>query len=224
MALEGGVCVATPDGLGGSTVEVEGHEQPLRFDAVFPANASQAHVYDQIGRDMVTAAYHAYNASCFAYGQSASGKSYTMMGVQGSHFEAEGEEEGLIPRISRALFATLERASSATAVAPRKVSVRVSYLEVYNEQLRDLLAPSSHSRGPASAGLGSASASASTTSAPCQATRLDVRENKTQGVFVHGLTTTAVKSSDQVLAALEAGLDVSFYYGKQDTACAHGEG
>ena len=104
------------------------------------------------------------------------------MGVQGSHLE------GLIPRISHALFATLETASSA-AIAPRKVSVRASYLEIYNEKLRDLLAPApsggSMARGGATGGS--------------SATKLAVRENKTQGVFVHGLTTTTVRSSDEVL-------------------------
>ena len=102
-----------------------------------------------------------------------------------------------------------------------QVSVRVSYLEIYNERIRDLLAPTSQSRaqaqshasahgrrGPASAGsnvgskLGSNSVSATGVSAPT----LAVREDRAQGVFVDGLTTTAVRSSDEVLAALQAGL------------------
>ena len=67
-------------------------------------------------------------------GQTSSGKTFTMMGVRGT------ELVGLIPRIAHLLFHTVARTSGeAEGVAPHSFSVDGSYLEIYNEKLRDLL-------------------------------------------------------------------------------------
>ncbi|KAK3596008.1 hypothetical protein CHS0354_032527 [Potamilus streckersoni] len=85
---------------------------------------SQEYVYQCLGVDVVQSGYEGYNACVFAYGQTGSGKTYTMMGNPG--------DEGLIPRICKELFARMfdEGTSYRT---------EVSYLEIYNEKVRDLL-------------------------------------------------------------------------------------
>ena len=80
---------------------------------------------------IVQTAYHGYNASLFAYGQTSSGKSFSMMGVRGTALV------GLIPRIAHLLFTSI-------AMTPEhEFFVEGSYLEIYNEKLRDLLSSSS---------------------------------------------------------------------------------
>ncbi|XP_014781484.1 kinesin-like protein KIF16B isoform X1 [Octopus bimaculoides] len=86
--------------------------------------ASQDHVFQSLGLDVVRSAYDGYNACVFAYGQTGSGKSYTMMGNQDDH--------GLIPRICKELFSRMVDGNSS-------YRTEVSFLEIYNEKVRDLL-------------------------------------------------------------------------------------
>ncbi|GAB1601251.1 kinesin-like protein KIF16B isoform X1 [Argonauta hians] len=86
--------------------------------------ASQEHVFQSLGLDVVRSAYDGYNACVFAYGQTGSGKSYTMMGNQDDH--------GLIPRICKELFSRMVDGNSS-------YRTEVSFLEIYNEKVRDLL-------------------------------------------------------------------------------------
>lgn len=76
-------------------------------------------VFESIGVDIVQCAFHGYNAALFAYGQTSSGKSFSMMGVRGTALV------GLIPRISRLLFKAIESDQS------KEVLVECSYMEVY---------------------------------------------------------------------------------------------
>nr|XP_047133300.1 kinesin-like protein KIF16B isoform X1 [Hydra vulgaris] len=84
-------------------------------------------VYSDLGTGVVTAADEGYNACIFAYGQTGSGKTHTMMG--------EPENEGLIPRICENLFNQMHEKED-DGVSFR---TEVSYLEIYNEKVRDLL-------------------------------------------------------------------------------------
>ncbi|XP_061173499.1 kinesin-like protein KIF16B [Saccostrea echinata] len=93
----------------------------LRTDPHF---ASQEQVFKCLGVDVVTSAYDGYNACVFAYGQTGSGKSYTMMGNPG--------DQGLIPRICENLFSKMTDEDT-------NYRTEVSYLEIYNEKVRDLL-------------------------------------------------------------------------------------
>lgn len=86
--------------------------------------ACQEHVFKSLGYDVVSSAYDGYNACVFAYGQTGSGKSYTMMGNPG--------DTGLIPRICKELFSRMVEGNAS-------YRIEVSYLEIYNEKVRDLL-------------------------------------------------------------------------------------
>uniref|UniRef100_A0A2C9JEX7 Kinesin motor domain-containing protein n=1 Tax=Biomphalaria glabrata TaxID=6526 RepID=A0A2C9JEX7_BIOGL len=85
---------------------------------------SQEVVFTSLGEDVVQSAFDGYNICIFAYGQTGSGKTHTMMGSE--------DDPGLIPRYCNALFSRL---SDNTA----SYQIHVSYLEIYNEKVRDLL-------------------------------------------------------------------------------------
>ncbi|XP_050738525.1 kinesin-like protein KIF16B [Eriocheir sinensis] len=89
--------------------------------------APQVKIYDDLGTDVVSNALQGYNACVFAYGQTGSGKTFTMMGSQNN--------PGLIPRICEALFSSMAEGREAGTT----YKVEVSYLEIYNERVKDLL-------------------------------------------------------------------------------------
>eukprot|EP00043_Microstomoeca_roanoka_P017032 m.176491 g.176491 ORF g.176491 m.176491 type:complete len:1590 (+) comp16562_c0_seq2:385-5154(+) len=100
-------------------------------DPSTPSFATQDIVYKDLGQEMLEHAFEGYNICIFAYGQTGAGKSYTMMG------SPEPGQHGLIPRLCEQLFKKIEEASDPLL----EFSVEVSYLEIYNEKVRDLLNP-----------------------------------------------------------------------------------
>ncbi|XP_078674313.1 kinesin-like protein KIF16B isoform X2 [Branchiostoma floridae x Branchiostoma belcheri] len=95
-----------------------------------PHFASQEQVHKDLGEDVLENAFEGYNACIFAYGQTGSGKSYTMMGDQNTP-----NQQGLTPRICEGLYSRIE-ANDEEGISYR---TEVSYLEIYNERVRDLL-------------------------------------------------------------------------------------
>ncbi|XP_069675474.1 kinesin-like protein Klp98A isoform X2 [Periplaneta americana] len=103
------------------------------FDGADPHYASQEEVYKDLGTDVIESAFEGYNACVFAYGQTGSGKTFTMMGSP--------ECQGLIPRICKTLFNRMAAGKEQGA----SYRTEVSYLEIYNERVKDLLQPSATS-------------------------------------------------------------------------------
>ncbi|KAK5174126.1 uncharacterized protein LTR77_001206 [Saxophila tyrrhenica] len=93
--------------------------------------AGQEDLHSDLGKPLLDNAFQGYNNCIFAYGQTGSGKSYSMMGY--------GAEEGVIPKICRDMFERIE--SIHEADKNMTSTVEVSYLEIYNERVRDLLNP-----------------------------------------------------------------------------------
>lgn len=91
--------------------------------------AHQEDVYDSLGEEFLDHNFEGYHTCIFAYGQTGSGKSYTMMGTP--------DRPGLIPRTCEDLFQRIESVQTPDV----SYNVRVSYFEVYNEHVRDLLVP-----------------------------------------------------------------------------------
>ncbi|XP_047520738.1 kinesin-like protein KIF13B isoform X4 [Pieris napi] len=127
--------------------------------------ASQKTVFECLGRDILDNAFDGYNACIFAYGQTGSGKSYTMMGAPG------GDEGGIIPRLCDALFERIAVQQSPPALTYK---VEVSYMEIYNERVHDLLDPETTRRS------------------------LRVREHAVLGPYVDGLSQLAVSSYQDI--------------------------
>ncbi|WFD35465.1 hypothetical protein MCUN1_002319 [Malassezia cuniculi] len=102
---------------------------PFRFDAVH-TGSSNAEVYTSLARPLVQSVLGGYDAMIFAYGQTASGKTFTLSG------DEDGLEPGIIVRAVSDVFQGIRQGSTA-----REYLVRVSYLEIWNEVVRDLLDP-----------------------------------------------------------------------------------
>ncbi|BGP54833.1 Kinesin-like protein kip2 [Rhodotorula sphaerocarpa] len=113
----------------------------FRFDLLHVHPLPTEHLYDRKIKPVVKAALGGFNGTVFAYGQTASGKTHTMLGSP--------TEPGIIPLAVDELFSHIHQQQSQ-----RSFSLRVSFLEIYNEHLRDLLAPppspftSQPARGP----------------------------------------------------------------------------
>ncbi|KAG1474176.1 hypothetical protein G6F56_000508 [Rhizopus delemar] len=126
-------------------------------DKDHPDYADQELVYNDMGKELLDHAFDGYNCCIFAYGQTGSGKSYTMMGY--------GEDKGIIPRTCVELFERIEDLTTPE----RSYQVEVSYIEIYNEKVRDLLNPGNKGN-------------------------LKVREHPTIGPYVEDLSRLAVNS------------------------------
>ncbi|XP_012274731.1 kinesin-like protein KIF13B isoform X2 [Orussus abietinus] len=124
--------------------------------------ASQDVVFDALGRDILDNAFQGYNACIFAYGQTGSGKSYTMMG--------SGDNKGIIPRLCDSLFDMIAKQQSSEL----SYKVEVSYMEIYNEKVHDLLDPKPNKQS------------------------LKVREHNVLGPYVDGLSQLAVTAFQDI--------------------------
>ena len=166
------------------------------FTRVFPPSAGQAAVFEHSTRPLLDEAFNrGQNALIFAYGLTNSGKTYTMLGKEGQ------EEQGIIPRLIRAVIDRLNAAdggeddavsgastgalgspTSSAAVRPAVLSVVVSFLEIYNEKVLDLLSKDRRVK------------------CEIQATAGDDGE-----VFVKGLREVEVRGVDDAFALLKVG-------------------
>ncbi|KAI9171678.1 Kinesin-like protein bimC [Paramyrothecium foliicola] len=127
---ENSAVVVNTDGVKGKLVELLLGANALsnktyNFDRVYPPAADQGMVFD----DTMLAGY---NCTIFAYGQTGTGKTYTMSGDMTETLGMLSDEAGIIPRVLQQLFKKLE-------VDDREHAVKCSFIELYNEELRDLL-------------------------------------------------------------------------------------
>nr|XP_046266273.1 centromere-associated protein E isoform X3 [Scatophagus argus] len=145
------------------------------FDRVFTAEETTSQLYQDIAKPLVVSSVEGYNGTIFAYGQTSSGKTFTMMG--GDHIP------GVIPLAVEDVFQTIKN-------CPKKeFLLRVSYMEIYNETVTDLLVDS-WKRKP-----------------------LEVRETINKNIYVADLTEELVTSPAQALAWIRKG-EKNRHYGK----------
>ncbi|KAL6711928.1 hypothetical protein ACN47E_002971 [Coniothyrium glycines] len=139
------------------------------FDRNAPNYAGQDNLHDDLGKPLLDNAFQGYNNCIFAYGQTGSGKSYSMMGY--------GQEYGIIPKICQDMF---ERIKEMQADKNVGCTVEVSYLEIYNERVRDLLNPSNKGN-------------------------LRVREHPSTGPYVEDLAKLVVQSFSEIENLMDEG-------------------
>nr|CAG8456812.1 13765_t:CDS:2 [Entrophospora candida] len=108
-------------------------KQSFTFDYVFGADASQKDLYDVAVKNMVDKFLEGFNVTVLAYGQTSSGKTHTMGTADDS--TKSSEEKGIIPRAISTLFSYINSAQYKN----RKCTMKVSFVELYNEDLIDLL-------------------------------------------------------------------------------------
>ena len=98
------------------------------FDAVYDCNSKQQELYDETIRPLVSSVLDGFNGTIFAYGQTGTGKTYTMEGDK-----SDPEAKGIIPKSFDQIFSHISRQENMQYL------VRASYLEIYQEEIRDLL-------------------------------------------------------------------------------------
>ncbi|EFJ10522.1 hypothetical protein SELMODRAFT_127882 [Selaginella moellendorffii] len=135
------------------------------IDSVFGTEEKTVELYDAHTKAIISSAVKGINGTVFAYGQTSSGKTYTMRGSPG--------EPGIVPLSVLDVFANIQKAED------REFLLRVSYMEIYNEEINDLLAPENR--------------------------KLQVHENIERGIFVAGLREEIVSCPEQVLQLLDFG-------------------
>jgi len=116
-----------------SLTMLSGKRREFLFDYVFSANAPQDSVYERLARPVVADVLRGYNGTIFAYGQTGTGKTYTM-GILES---VRDEHAGIIPRALAQLFEHVSAPHNETA----DIKVTLSFLQLYRETIQDLLAP-----------------------------------------------------------------------------------
>ena len=107
-------------------------DREFTFDDVFGPTSTQERVYESAVKPMVRDVLDGYNCTVFAYGQTGTGKTHTMSGAHDAECDVLSSEAGIIPRAMSHVFEYLERAEL-------EYHVKVTYLELYNEEITDLL-------------------------------------------------------------------------------------
>ncbi|XP_029452136.1 kinesin-like protein KIF3C isoform X2 [Rhinatrema bivittatum] len=139
------------------------------FDAVYDASSKQADLYDETVRPLIDSVLQGFNGTIFAYGQTGTGKTYTMQGVW-----AESEKRGIIPNSFDHIFTHISRSQN------QQYLVRASYLEIYQEEIRDLLAKD-------------------------QSKRMELKENPETGVYIKDLSSFVTKNVKEIEHVMNLG-------------------
>eukprot|EP00359_Climacostomum_virens_P006452 CAMPEP_0204902852 /NCGR_PEP_ID=MMETSP1397-20131031/3921_1 /ASSEMBLY_ACC=CAM_ASM_000891 /TAXON_ID=49980 /ORGANISM="Climacostomum Climacostomum virens, Strain Stock W-24" /LENGTH=1040 /DNA_ID=CAMNT_0052071421 /DNA_START=20 /DNA_END=3139 /DNA_ORIENTATION=- len=139
--------------------------QSFAFDHVYGPEITTQEIHNEICRPIVQSVLDGYNGAIFMYGQTTSGKTYTMLGTP--------DLPGVLPCSVRDIFTAI------TTDTQFEYNVWASYLEIYNEQINDLLSPGS--------------------------TNLKIKEDPKQGVRIQGLKQQQVWTFDQVIILMNYG-------------------
>nr|XP_007997619.2 centromere-associated protein E isoform X8 [Chlorocebus sabaeus] len=154
--------------------QVDGSKS-FNFDRVFHGNETTKNVYEEIAAPIIDSAIQGYNGTIFAYGQTASGKTYTMMGSE--------DHLGVTPRAIHDIFQKIKK------FPDREFLLRVSYMEIYNETITDLLCGTQKMKP------------------------LIIREDVNRNVYVADLTEEVVYTSEMALKWITKG-EKNRHYGE----------
>jgi len=110
-----------------------GPNRNFSYDSVFWTKSSQDQIFSSIGKPMVESLLKGFNVTIFGYGQTGSGKTFTMMGDKSS------DDRGIIPRFYSTLLTQLEQMKMSNEI--EAAHCEISYFEIYNEKIYDLLNP-----------------------------------------------------------------------------------
>ncbi|TRY56214.1 hypothetical protein DNTS_028539 [Danionella cerebrum] len=139
------------------------------FDAVYDVGSKQNELYDFACRPLIDSVLLGFNGTIFAYGQTGTGKTYTMEGVP-----TDPEIRGVIPNSFQHIFSHISRSQN------QQYLVRVSYIEIYQEEIRDLLCKDNNKK-------------------------LELKENTDLGVYVKDLSSVVTKSIKEIEHVMNLG-------------------
>ncbi|XP_031478571.1 kinesin-like protein KIN-4C [Nymphaea colorata] len=161
------------------------------FDYVFGSKGTPADsIYDHCAAPLVDALFSGYNATILAYGQTGSGKTYTM-GT--GHTDDTNSSRGITPKVMESIFEKIEAQKSST-----EFLVRVSFIEIFKEEVLDLLDPQLSS-AIRTEGLGPGKPAVHVR-APIQ-----IRETANGGITLSGVTEAEVRSKEEMASLLAQG-------------------
>ncbi|CAK9184035.1 unnamed protein product [Ilex paraguariensis] len=155
----------SPWRISGKSIFIPNQPSKFEFDRIFREDSKTEEVYRARTEDIVAAAVRGFNGTVFAYGQTNSGKTFTMRG--------SSTDPGVIPLAVHDLFGIIQEEMN------REFLLRMSYMEIYNEEINDLLVPEHR--------------------------KLQIHESLERGIFVAGLREEIVASPEQVLELMEFG-------------------
>ncbi|XP_022747090.1 kinesin-like protein KIN-7O [Durio zibethinus] len=155
----------SPWRISANSIFIPNHSTKFEFDRIFGEDCKTGEVYEARTKEIVAAAVRGFNGTVFAYGQTNSGKTHTMRG--------SAAEPGVIPLAVHDLFDIIQQDMD------REFLLRMSYMEIYNEEINDLLAPEHR--------------------------KLQIHESIERGIYVAGLKEEIVASPQQVLDFMEFG-------------------
>ncbi|KAK4764368.1 hypothetical protein SAY87_013806 [Trapa incisa] len=159
------------------TITWMGHpESRFTFDLVADEYVSQEKLFKAAGVPMVENCVGGYNSCMFAYGQTGSGKTHTMLGDIEGGTRRHSVNCGMTPRVFEYLFSRIQKEKEARKDEKMRFTCKCSFLEIYNEQILDLLDPSS--------------------------SNLQIREDNKKGVYVENLKEVEVTNATEVLLQL----------------------
>eukprot|EP00850_Spirogloea_muscicola_P022203 SM000282S10606 [mRNA] locus=s282:44313:52164:- [translate_table: standard] len=168
-------------------------DKAFTFDHVYGGRGSPpSHMFDECVLPLVYGLFEGYNATVLAYGQTGSGKTYTM----GTAYAVGGTSEGIIPQVMKTLFQKVAKKEDQV-----EFQIRVSYIEIHKEEIRDLLDSAVCTSSSGSCGIPLGSAHAKTTGRP----PLSIRETAQRGITLAGVNEVDVCTVDEMAACLEQG-------------------
>ncbi|XP_013380347.1 kinesin-II 95 kDa subunit [Lingula anatina] len=158
----------------GGVVEVKSPKpgelpKKFTFDSVYDWDSKQCDLYDETFRDLVESVLNGFNGTIFAYGQTGTGKTFTMQGVK-----TDPDLRGVIPNSFEHIYQHIARAQN------QQYLVRASYIEIYQEEIRDLLNKD-------------------------QNKKFELKESPDTGVYVKGVTACVAKSIKELERAMDTG-------------------
>ncbi|KAI1708492.1 kinesin motor domain-containing protein [Ditylenchus destructor] len=179
------VCTYVVPGVPQITI---GDDRSFTYDHVFDRDTTQATIYDKCVHDLVAGTFDGYNATVLAYGQTGSGKTYTM----GTSFESTctapstqlDKVIGIIPRAARQIFdgiQTKKEEAKARGLVEPVFEVSVTFIELYNEEILDLLAEERRNA-------------------------IKIHEDPTNGeIYLKGVARVQVNSGEEIMQSLRNG-------------------
>eukprot|EP00873_Tetraselmis_striata_P012946 jgi/Tetstr1/433210/TSEL_022498.t1 len=162
--------------------EPEGYPDTRRytFDTILGEDSAQEDVFIVAGLPVVENCISGYNSSVFCYGQTGAGKTFTMQGRTSEGHE-HSQDAGLMPRVFDHVFKRISEEEDRKGRDNLKYSIKCSFLQIYNEQISDLLRPSS--------------------------TNLQIREELRHGCYVEGLSEHVVLNGNDMMQLLKRGIE-----------------
>lgn len=153
---------------------IVGTEKAFTYDYVFDPTAEQEEVFKTAVSSLLSGLFKGYHATVLAYGQTGSGKTYSMGGTYTAAQENDSSV-GVIPRVIKRIFEKKENTKEC------EICLAVSYLEIYNEEIHDLLSASKDKPS------------------------ISIREDPKEGIRIVGLTERQVMSAQEMVGCLEQG-------------------